>query len=38
MFAAATALLERVDRYGERYPSMEAAWADELREVKAHGR
>ncbi|MGW7008168.1 bifunctional DNA primase/polymerase [Streptomyces sp. NPDC054933] len=38
MFVAAAALIARVDQYGERYPSVEAAWEDEAREVEAHGR
>ncbi|MGW6456955.1 bifunctional DNA primase/polymerase [Streptomyces sp. NPDC055078] len=38
MFVAAARLLERVDRYGEQYPTPEAAVAQELVEAQADGR
>ncbi|MDF3293394.1 hypothetical protein [Streptomyces silvisoli] len=36
MLVAATALIERADRYGEKYPSAEAAWAEEWEGASEH--
>ncbi len=37
MLVAAADLLARADRYGEQYPNVEAAYAEDVQEVAAHG-
>ncbi|WP_369389749.1 bifunctional DNA primase/polymerase [Streptomyces sp. CG1] len=38
MFVAAADIIARADRYGERYPNVEAAYAEDSQAEAAHGR